>query len=556
MNSAKTMTIVMAMLFISMTAIQGAPEDKSAQEKNLLQVVCSPDLESLAKQLASDYMNENEGTQIQVTPLSEGDVYGNLPEGTVALLNKEFVTGLDGEHFSKMVVGRDAIVPIMNASHPQKEYILENGISPEKFNLIYASGDKLSWGEVLGIKDTHPVHAYAPGTSCAKNYMADFMQTESGNLNGFESMEPEKMLKMIGNDPGAIGFCSLACLLNMKINEEAGILLVPVDMDGNGQIGEFENIYKSASMLSRAIFVGRFPKALYSRIYALTAGPAAGAGEKAFLEWIFAEGQESLALAGIMELGYSERSAGLEHLSENDQTFASVPVTPSPARVFLLLGAFLFLLGVLVYALARMTGRKSQAPRIASAQGDGSGAFPGGLFFDSSHTWAFMEKSGRVKIGIDDFLQNVTGPLTRVFVKKPGEQIKRGDHFLTLIQNGKRLEIKSPVTGIIEEQNNDLLEDASLLNSDPYTAGWILMVKPLNWISELKSYLIGQPYTDWLKIEATRLKEFFASTMKLQDSKETALVLQDGGEIREGVLATFGPEVWEEFQNGFINNSK
>ena len=556
MNSSKTMTIVMAMLFISMSAIQGAPEDKGAQGKNDLMVVCSPELESIAIQLANDYMKANEGTQIQVTPVSDREVYGNLPEGTLALLNKECVTGMDGEHFFKMVVGRDAIVPIMNANNPQKEYILENGISPEKFAIIYTAGNQFSWGELLGIQDAHPVRAYAPGGVCAKNYMADFLQTESGKLSGFESMEPAEMLKMIGNDPGAIGFCSLACLMNMEINEEAGILLVPVDMDGNGQIGEFENIYKSASMLSHAIFVGRFPKALYSRIYAVTAGQPAGAGEMAFLEWIFGEGQESLSMAGIMELGYSERSAGMEHLSGHDQTFASVPVKASPARIYLLVGGFLLFLGVLVYALARITGRKSQSPSITSPQGDGSGAFPGGLFFDSSHTWAFMEKSGRVKIGIDGFLQNVTGPLTRVLVKKPGEQIKRGDHFLTLIQNGKRLEIKSPVTGIIEEQNNDLLEDASLLNSDPYTAGWILMVKPLSWISELKSYLMGQPYNDWLKTEAVRLKEFFASAMKLQDSKETALVLQDGGEIRGGILATFGPEVWEEFQNGFINNAK
>jgi hypothetical protein len=30
-------------------------------------------------------------------------------------------------------------------------------------------------------------------------------------------------------------------------------------------------------------------------------------------------------------------------------------------------------------------------------------------------------------------------------------------------------------------------------------------------------------------------------------------VLQDGGEIKEGVLKNFGPEVWEEFQSSFIN---
>lgn len=57
MNPAKTMTIVMAMLFISMTTIQGAPDEKGAQEKNVLQVVCSHDLESLGK-LSSSVAHE------------------------------------------------------------------------------------------------------------------------------------------------------------------------------------------------------------------------------------------------------------------------------------------------------------------------------------------------------------------------------------------------------------------------------------------------------------------------------------------------------------------
>ena len=214
MNSAKTMTIVMAMLFISMTAIKGAPEDKGEPQKNDLQVVCSPELESLAIQLANDYMKVNEGTLIQVATVSDREIYGNLPKGTVALLNKECVTGIDDEHSLKVVVGRDAIVPIINIGNPQREYILENGISPEKFAMIYRAEGQLCWGEVLGIQDTYPVHAYAPGGVCAKNYMADFLQTESGKLSGFESMEPEEMMRVIGSDPGAVGFCSLACLMN------------------------------------------------------------------------------------------------------------------------------------------------------------------------------------------------------------------------------------------------------------------------------------------------------------------------------------------------------
>jgi hypothetical protein len=95
-----------------------------------------------------------------------------------------------------------------------------------------------------------------------------------------------------------------------------------------------------------------------------------------------------------------------------------------------------------------------------------------------------------------------------------------------------------------------------LLNTEPYAAGWLLLVEPLNWVGELKSYLTGPLYSDWLKREGTRVKEFFSSLLKQEDAKSQALVLQDGGEIRPGVLEQFGPEVWEEFQEGYINKAK
>ncbi len=557
MKSAKTMTIAMAMFFIGMTAVQGLPEEKGIPGKNELQVICSPELESLANQLVSAYTNLNGETQIKVIPVNSREVYVNLQPGSVALVNKDDMAGLEGKQYFNMVVGRDVLVPIMNARHPQRDLIQAEGISPYDFSIIYTSSGSISWGEVLGTSDRHPVHAYAVDGSRALAYLADFTHCDPGKLAGMDCLEPEELMARIADDPGAIGFCSLTCLMDMESNGlDAAIELVPVDMDGNGQIGTFEDIYESSSMLSHAIFVGRFPGDLYSRIFAVTAEQPAGTRANAFMEWLLNGGQETLASAGILELGYGERNSRMDQLAGHEQALASVPVKASLARVYLVVAGFLLLLGFLIYALASIGLRRNQTPIVSFPEDDGSSVVPGGLFFDRSHTWSFMEKSGRVRIGIDNFLQHVCGSVTRVSMKQPGEKIKRGDTFLTLIQNGKRLEIKSPVSGIIQEQNKALIKDASLLNSQPYADGWVLMVEPQSWITELKSYFMGQAYTDWLKSEMARLKEFLASTMNLQDTKEAKLVLQDGGELRESVLESFGPEVWEEFQEGFINNSK
>lgn len=557
MKSLKTMTLVMAMVLFSMTAIQGAQKEKVASRKSDLKVVCSPELESLAKQLVSNYSREYDATLTEVSTVGNEEVSGTLHEGTVALVNKECVAALEGDQYYKMVIGRDAIVPLMNSNNPQRDLILEHGISAEQFARIYTATANITWGEVLGVSDSHPVCAYVPGKIAAKNYLAEFLQVENTGLTGLVAMQPEEMLRKLGNDPGAIGFCTLSSLIDMENSGvDMGVALVPIDMNGDGRIGTFEDIYDSSSMLSHAIFVGRFPKSLYSRIYAVTVEQSATQEEMGFMQWMMNGGQETLAKAGILKLGYGERASALERLAGYDKAIASVTVKSSPDISILLVAGLLLLLGLLVLIFASIAGNRRETPSADLAKEGGTAAFPGGLFFDRTHTWAFMEKSGRVRIGIDDFLQNVTGTVTRVVMKQPGEQIKRGDSFMTLIQNGKRLEIKSPVSGIVEEQNSGLLSDASLLNSDPYAAGWVLMIRPLNWIFELKSFFMGELYADWLKAEAARLKAFFTSVLRLQNNLETTPVLQDGGEITGSVLESYGPEVWEEFQKGFINCSR
>ena len=166
-----------------------------------------------------------------------------------------------------------------------------------------------------------------------------------------------------------------------------------------------------------------------------------------------------------------------------------------------------------------------------------------------------MEKDGMVRIGMDDFLLHVTGKVTRVDLKKPGEVINKGDLMMKIIQQGKKLEIRSPLTGVVVHQNEQLESDVSCLNESPYSEGWVYLVEPKNWLAEIKGYSMGEKYREWIKKEFVRLKDFFSAGIALMVGGVPTPVIQDGGEISDGILETFGPEVWEEFQARFINQS-
>ena len=63
-----------------------------------------------------------------------------------------------------------------------------------------------------------------------------------------------------------------------------------------------------------------------------------------------------------------------------------------------------------------------------------------------------MEQDGMIRLGIDDFLQHVTGTITRIMMKEPGEIVRRGEKILTLTKFGKQLSLYSPVSGTIKAQ--------------------------------------------------------------------------------------------------------
>ena len=219
-----------------------------------------------------------------------------------------------------------------------------------------------------------------------------------------------------------------------------------------------------------------------------------------------------------MNLGQSERNAGL-HLVTSSRQQAHAGIQATSGGKALLWAGFFVLLGICVLLVVfRLRKPRVEDIRVIQDEpgffGQDSVVFPEGLFFDKSHTWTFMEKDGNVRVGIDDFLQHVTGSITRVVIIKPGGKVARGETLVTLVQNGKQLEIKSPVTGTVVKQNHALMEDASVLNSDPFSEGWVCIVKPANWITDLGTYLMGDKYMEWLKAEFSRLKEFPYSQIK------------------------------------------
>lgn len=119
---------------------------------------------------------------------------------------------------------------------------------------------------------------------------------------------------------------------------------------------------------------------------------------------------------------------------------------------------------------------------------------PADLLFQSSHEWARVEGE-TVTVGISDHAQ---AELTDVvFVELPalGKTVDAGDPTAVVESVKAASDIYTPLSGEIVEVNPAVEGDPSLVNTDPYGAGWIFKIK-LSKPDQLSSLLTPEAYGD------------------------------------------------------------
>ena len=528
-----------------------------------INVTTSPELYDLTMKWANEYCRLNPSQKINVSKASENNVSEMISSGELGIVSEEFYNKLYNHSVWSMIVGRDVIVPVMNAKNPFLNEICLKGITTEELGQIVVNPENKSWGDLIGNGQKVPLHVFTTNDESTLSVLKNFQSSNQPINPGIQSLSTAEMILAIQKDPNAFGFCNLTQISDAdNINLLEGLKFVPIDKNGNGKIDYMEDIYTNIESFSRGVWIGKFPKALSTTIYSVSSSNPNNISEVAFLKWVLSDGQSFLKENGYSDLVYNERLAQLAKFGQ-PELYATIPVerTSSLLSVLLLILFFIVITGVIVELVFRIFTKRNKANQEIFSVSTGffneeSVIIPKGLYFGKSHSWAFMKKNGSVRIGIDDFLQHITGKITRVELKSTGEKVKKGELLLSIIRKGKLLNIYSPISGTITEVNKNLESNSSLLNSSPYSDGWVYLIEPTNWSLEIQYLLIAEKYKEALKDEFMRLKDFFATLIKANSHDFAYITMQDGGELLDNSLAELDPEVWDDFQTKFIDTSK
>lgn len=124
---------------------------------------------------------------------------------------------------------------------------------------------------------------------------------------------------------------------------------------------------------------------------------------------------------------------------------------------------------------------------------------PDELYYEPNHSWAKVD-GDTVTVGLNDFAQKLAGEFVSVDLPSEGKKVQRGKP-IAAVESGKWVgRVYAPVSGEVIEVNENVEDDPTLMNSDPYGEGWVLKIK-MDDPAELESLLQGEKAAKWLEEE-------------------------------------------------------
>jgi glycine cleavage system H protein len=118
-------------------------------------------------------------------------------------------------------------------------------------------------------------------------------------------------------------------------------------------------------------------------------------------------------------------------------------------------------------------------------------------YFTREHEWIKVD-GDTATVGITDHAQEALGDIVFTEVPEAGKQLAKGQEAAVVESVKAASDVYSPVSGEVIEGNQAVVDDSSLVNSDPEGEGWFFKLK-LTDAGELDGLMGEADYREWVK---------------------------------------------------------
>jgi glycine cleavage system H protein len=117
------------------------------------------------------------------------------------------------------------------------------------------------------------------------------------------------------------------------------------------------------------------------------------------------------------------------------------------------------------------------------------------VYYTREHEWVRVEGDAAT-VGITDFAQGQLGDVVFVEVPEAGRQVSRGGEAAVVESVKAASDVYAPVSGTVTEGNQAVVDEPSLVNTDPEGEGWFFKLT-LSDNDELAELMSAEQYQSY-----------------------------------------------------------
>ncbi len=198
----------------------------------------------------------------------------------------------------------DAVVGTFNAANPYAEQIIAHGITPKEANRIWITGETTTWGQWLGTDANETINVYTRSDSSGAAEM--WAKFAGGNaqeeLHGTAVNADPGLAEAVRQDPLGVGYNNIGFAYDPATGlPNKGLRVIPIDLNGNGQIDPDEAFYDTREGVTQAIVDQVYPFPPAWVLYLVTKGKPSPVIRE-FFRWVLTDGQAFVHDAGYVAL--------------------------------------------------------------------------------------------------------------------------------------------------------------------------------------------------------------------------------------------------------------
>ena len=122
---------------------------------------------------------------------------------------------------------------------------------------------------------------------------------------------------------------------------------------------------------------------------------------------------------------------------------------------------------------------------------------PEGLYYTKEYEWVKIE-GNKARVGITDYAQRQLREIVYVELPGEGDSLTQNEPYGTVESVKAVSDLVAPLSGTIEQVNNEVQSRPELLNEDPYNKGWLLVIAPSS-MDDLKNIMDHAIAVEWHK---------------------------------------------------------